>query len=496
MNRSLRQLFILSVIAGIGLLALQVYWMQQEWQSGKDILKRQADYSFQKAVDNELQARKDSLGRFLENLLSDTNFIAITTKYNTIEKIWMIRMYDPYNEKDFGTFINKSMPVGPTLLPGQKERIIKTYVTDNVKKSISSDIIFFYTQRFGKKWSEKFSELKLDTARLSQMFREQLGKNNIYSGFSIAYADTTQKAIVFDRSLIKLNSVAVNFSSVNDIDKKYVATPHVGSPFMVIIKRMWISLTSSLLLLLLTLYCLYRMYRTIIKQKQLNDIKNDFISNMTHELKTPIATITAAIDGLQYFNGLHDVSRTERYLNTSRNELQRLNDIVTKVLDLALYEKQVIELKKEHNSLREIFVEIISSLEMQGRKDFSYEMDIHESMIIYGDRTHLASVFHNLIENAFKYASKRLHLIISAVVNNNNISVEVKDNGPGMEEKYLPYIFDKFYRVPSRNESNIKGFGLGLFYVSCIVKQHSGDITVRSKKGEGTIFTVVLPVSN
>jgi two-component system phosphate regulon sensor histidine kinase PhoR len=493
MKQQLRQLFILSLISSIGLLCLQVYWIKEEWKSGKDILKRQVDYAFQQAVTKEWKQRKDTLTAYLESFLSDTSFIGIGTRYNQKEKMWMITMYDPTNPADYSSWSTEQIPVGEKLLPGQKEKIIEKYISSNIRHNVSSDVIFYYTQRFGKSWKKKQGEMELDTGLVNKLFKDELQSNNINTKFSIRYRDTTVKANLAKEkiSAVYSDEVEVNYTTINDYEKKYKAFASVESPGFVLFRRMWLAIFSSVVLLGLTLFCLYRMYRTIMRQKQLDELKNDFISNMTHELKTPIATVSAAIDGLQYYDGLEDQQRTQRYLNTSRTELKKLDEMLSNVLALSVSENLDRDLRKERFNLKEFLEKLLASFAIQ--PSFSWQLDIDPSQKIYGSKEKLASVFQNIIENSIKYGKGEVVISINAKQVADKLVIEISDNGPGIDPVHLPHIFDKFYRVPS-NSSSVKGFGLGLYYVSRIISAHHGSVDV--KTDQGLSFIIQLPLKD
>jgi signal transduction histidine kinase len=403
----------------------------------------------------------------------------------------MITMYDPQNPSDYSSWSSKIIKVGEKLLPGQKEQIIDKYISDNIRKNVADDVIFFYTQRFGKTWTKKHAEMNLDTGLVNKFFTNELLRNDITTGFTIRYRDTTiQKEPARARiSAVYSSELPVNYLTLNDYEKKYKAFAMVESPVFVLLKRMWLAILSSVVLLGLTLFCLYRMYKTIIKQKQLDELKNDFISNMTHELKTPIATVTAAIDGLQYYDALNDKQRTQRYLNTSRDELRKLDEMVSKVLSLSVTENLNRNLEKESFYLREFLEKLLSSFSIQ--PSLSWQLEIDPSLKVYGDREKLVSVFQNIVENSIKYSGGNVVVDIKARETGGKLIIDIKDNGPGIDDACLPLIFNKFYRVSSWSEE-VKGFGLGLYYVAQIISAHNGSIEANNKSGLG--FLIQLPL--
>ncbi|MET0462134.1 MAG: HAMP domain-containing sensor histidine kinase [Chitinophagaceae bacterium] len=490
MNNRLRQLFLMAVLAGAGLLCLQVYWIYKEWTRSKDILQREVDYSFQQSVDKEWGRRKDTMSAYLSDFLHDTNFVKFGTKFNEKEKTWMTILYDPENPKDYFAWSNKSFPVSAHLSDEEREGVIDRFVGENLRKSIASDVIFFYTQRFGKVWTKKHDDLALDTSLMKSLFKKELDQYNIGVAFSIEYVDTIRNELVGKKGTdLYTKPIGVQFSRMNDYEKRYVAQATVKDPGIVILKRLWLIGIGSLLLLALTFWCLFRMYRTIIRQKQLDELKDDFISNMTHELKTPIATVGAAIDGLQFYDALNDKERTKRYLDISRKELNRLDQMVSKALELSIEQNISGHLVKERFALRPFLEQWLSSFDVQS--GFVWEISIDEELKIYADKEKLAAVFQNMIENAIKYGGKNTMMYFAAEKEGNFMKIKIRDNGPGIDKMYLPYIFNKFYRVPGAGD--VKGFGLGLYRVAGIIRAHGG--TVMAENAEGLSFVISLPLS-
>lgn len=493
MKNHFRRLFLFAVLASAGLLCLQVYWIVREWNRSEDILQREVDYSFQQAIDREWVVRKDTLTSYLSSFLHDTNFVQFQTQFNKKDSTWMVRMIDTRNAKDFSSWSNPRLGLNGPLTPQQRDFVIKNFVEDNVRKSIASDVIFFYTQRFGKVWTDKYHALKLDTACVSKFFKEELIQNDVSNAFSIAYADTSLEQQLPQKGdgFLQSKKLLVNYTQVNDFDKKYMAQATVDSPRIVLLKRMWLMISGSFILLGFTFFALYKMYKTIIRQKQLDELKDDFISNMTHELKTPIATVTAAIDGLQYYDALEDKQRTKRYLDTSRKELQRLDELVSKVLELSIDQRMNAQLRKEKFSLKDFLEQLLSSFSLQS--SLEWDLAMRDDVKIYGDKQQLLSVFQNLTENAIKYGNGSTKLSIDASEEEGQVKIIFRDNGPGVDAAFLPDIFNKFYRV-RKGEQKVKGFGLGLFHVQTIITAHGGSI--KAESSDGLTFIINLPLQD
>lgn len=236
-------------------------------------------------------------------------------------------------------------------------------------------------------------------------------------------------------------------------------------------------------------------YQSFRKQIRLTEIKNEFIRNMTHELKTPISTVSVAIEALQNFDALDNPERTQEYLAISQLELNRLTLLVDKVLRMSLFEQGEPEIKNEPLDFRGLVEEVLSAMKLQFEK---YRADVSLSLSgtdfsMRGDRLHLISVLYNLLENALKYSPTPPQISVHLAQSEQQLTLQVRDRGQGIPKEYLGRIFEKFFRVPTGNVHNVKGHGLGLNYVAGVVRLHQGNIEVESREGEGTAFTVTLP---
>lgn len=270
------------------------------------------------------------------------------------------------------------------------------------------------------------------------------------------------------------------------------------NPFTFITKRLALPILVSLLLIGITALSFIYLYKSLQAQHRLSVIKNDFISNITHELKTPIATVTVAVEALKNFGLIRDPEKTKEYLEISSSELQRLSLLVDKVLKLAMFENKGIDLNKESFDLRNLTQEILQTMKLQIEKQSAtVSFILHgNDFMVYADKLHITSVLYNLIDNALKYSNENPMLQVSIKQDNHRVELEIKDNGIGVAKEYQQKIFDKFFRVPMGDRHNIKGYGLGLSYVHQVIKKHGGEILVKSELGQGSAFTIYLPKEN
>jgi two-component system, OmpR family, phosphate regulon sensor histidine kinase PhoR len=239
-------------------------------------------------------------------------------------------------------------------------------------------------------------------------------------------------------------------------------------------------------------------YRSFLQQKYLIALKNDFISNVTHELKTPIATVGVAIEALNSFNALDNPSRTKEYLDISKSELNRLTLLVDKVLKMAVFEQGNPQLNIETFDLFDLTQGILSTLKLQFEKyDATVSLEKKgEDFSINADKTHITSVIYNLLDNALKYGGEKpvIHITLQSLIHQ-FFSFSVRDKGAGIPPQYQDKIFEKFFRIPTGDVHTTKGHGLGLSYIKSVIEQHKGKINVDSEEGKGCIFTFFLPLS-
>lgn len=267
------------------------------------------------------------------------------------------------------------------------------------------------------------------------------------------------------------------------------------NPFSYIIKKIGTPILVSVLLIAFTIASFVFLYRNLLAQRRLAEMKNEFISNITHELKTPIATVNVAIEALRNFDALQSPERTKEYLDISAAELQRLSLLVDKVLRLSMFENRETELNKQTIDLAQLAAEVIAGMKLQFNK-LNAAVNLTTAgadFFIHADRLHITSVIYNLLDNALKYSSNNPVITIHVTEDESNVIMMVTDNGIGIPAAYTDKVFDKFFRVPSNDRHNIKGYGLGLSYVYHIIQKHNGIITLASEEGKGSTFTVKLP---
>ncbi|MCU0448003.1 MAG: HAMP domain-containing histidine kinase [Microscillaceae bacterium] len=262
-----------------------------------------------------------------------------------------------------------------------------------------------------------------------------------------------------------------------------------------ILRNMWWMFGSSLLFIGVVLYCFFQAISTILRQKKTSEITTDFINNMTHELKTPISTVALACEALQDPDIKQLPNQHDRYLNIIKEENERLGRQVEKVLQIARLDKGDFKLKICEVNVHQIINQAIRNIAIQiESRGGTIETKLHATLpLIDADEVHLCNMIHNLLDNANKYSPEMPHITVKTENAPNGIYISIIDQGLGMAKEHLTKVFDKFYRIPTGNIHNVKGFGLGLSYVKTMVDAHHGHINVQSEPNKGSTFTIQLP---
>lgn len=254
-----------------------------------------------------------------------------------------------------------------------------------------------------------------------------------------------------------------------------------------------IILTSVLMLLVVGLVVIY-LLRTLFRQKTLEEIRMDFTHNITHELKTPIAVAYAANDALENFGAVDDAARRTKYLAVIRGQLTALADMVERILTMSREEREDFTLDCGRIPVSELLAPLVEKFRLRAAKPAEITVGVTPGeLTVFADSFHLSHAVGNLLDNALKYSGERVRVRISARREGTRVVLQVADDGIGIPRAAQSRIFDKFYRVPMGNLHNVKGFGLGLYYVRLIVEKHGGTVAVSSVEGRGTTFTLILP---
>ncbi len=266
-----------------------------------------------------------------------------------------------------------------------------------------------------------------------------------------------------------------------------------------VLKQMSGILATSFVILIILGFAFWILIRTILQQKTLEEMKSDFTNNITHELKTPIAVAYAANDALLNFNQADEKAKRDKYLRICQEQLQRLSGLVEQILSMSMERRKTFRLHPEPLSMESILEPLIEQHKLKAEKPVHITTDIEPAgLTLTADRTHFSNIISNLIDNAIKYSPEAAEVNIrcrqtASAGQGEFVEIAISDRGTGIAPEKQSHIFDKFYRVPTGNLHNVKGYGLGLFYVKTMTEKHGGSVTVKSEPGKGSTFTLRFP---
>jgi two-component system phosphate regulon sensor histidine kinase PhoR len=340
---------------------------------------------------------------------------------------------------------------------------------------------------------------KVNLARLRHVYALQLHQHGVDSA-AVLDTFTLASAKAAPKRQVRLARQATRFTQLtppvllSPMHELYVQA-RVPPPTHYVWQRLGGLLGGSALLLVLTSGCFVLVLHTMVAQRKLAEAKNDFINNMTHELKTPLTTVSAAVETLERFGLQADPQKVKTYFHISHTELRRLSDLVDKVLTMASKERHALVLHPEPVHPAELVQAAVHRHQLQVGKPVHFEIDMAPADVVQADRLHLDGVINNLIDNAIKYSNEQVTIGVRSRYTAGGWQLTVQDDGIGIASGYQVAVFDRFFRVPTGNLHTVKGFGLGLYYVRQVVERHGGRITVRSEPGRGSAFTLWLPAS-
>lgn len=346
--------------------------------------------------------------------------------------------------------------------------------------------------------SKMISKESLDT-----LIQKELLNRNITLNYDFWVSLAEKDSVVYIKAVNNINNAlpkntfkATLYNYViRDPGMLYISFPDKNS---LILSNMWATMASSAALLFVLIFIFAYTIYAIMKQKKISEMKTDFINNMTHEFKTPVATIMIASEALKDPEIVEDKARISRLAGIIYDENVRLGNHIERVLSIARLEKKELKLEENEVNLNDVIAAVVDSMGLQLQKrNAIVNLNLNaENSTIYGDELHLSNVIYNLVDNANKYSGEIPKINISTRNTAKNLIIEISDEGIGMTKDQTKRIFDQFYRVPTGNLHDVKGFGLGLNYVQDIVNQMGGAIKVHSEKDKGTVFEISLPLNH
>ncbi len=469
----------------LGVTCFQLFWLKQTYEQENKTLSLKTSAAFRDVIE-QLQISKFTLDSLLPGRVKLRQFRLAGD--DSIKQELTVALKEKKGMVSAINIISKKVKDSLIKSPGRPRKIIISKDRDFFDRQLewNDSLVKDLPEHdglFNMLYGVDSLQQPLTTGEIDTVLRKQFKKQNITVPFSV------EKVDVSIDSAHSPNIVSIGFVHPSNYFLK------LGNKFPYLLKQMITPILLSVLLLGIMIISFLLLYKNLLQQKRLTAIKNEFIGNITHELKTPLATVSVAIEAMKNFNALQNPERTKEYLDISSNELQRLSLLVDRVLSLSKYEKNEIKIKKENFDLVQLIGEVIDSMKLQFAKQGAI-VTFHktaDNFIIDADRHHISSVIYNLLDNALKYSNADPRISVQLIDHSQYFELKVTDNGIGIPAEYNKKIFEQFFRVPTGDTHNIKGYGLGLSYVNYIVKNHQGFVEVESELDKGSTFIIKLP---
>ena len=325
-----------------------------------------------------------------------------------------------------------------------------------------------------------------DMSVMDSVLNEHLSRRYIYPEFVAVEVVNGKDSVLFRNPKIPSHSEYDTFRIIINPNEDVYYKAYITPLTRHILSQM-IGVIVTIFLLMVAFAAAFRyLFRTVSRLRTIEEMKDDFVSNMTHELKTPISIAYAANDALLNYDTSNNPQKKTDYLTIAMKQLKHLGELVETILAVSMERRKTMTLKQEIINLPQLVEEIVEAQRMRADKNIAIEVCSEVDVKVTADKSHLSNVINNLIDNAIKYSGESVAINILFTP----FSLEIADNGIGIAPKNLPFIFDKFYRVPHGNRQDVHGYGIGLYYVKHIVEKMGWNISVKSKEGSGSIFKI------
>ena len=470
----------------IGLtIAVQFYWNYKEYQQNKKNLVGKVQLSLDNAVEDYYAnlTRSGFITMTSPDSINpnkiDSIFVKTKSRRELRKKIDSTLQFIAQKDSNKVFFLGGWRSNNPNLVNPHRQRFPK-----NLDSIISKIVV-------------SFSRDSLNLESLNNHLQTELKRNKIDVNYALKF--DYYKWIKNDSFASR--TISYNF---NEFPKKHLTTVSKShylpqqtnlellftNETETLLKDSLVSIFLSLLLSASIILSILYLLKTIYKQKQLAEVKNDLISNITHEFKTPIATIATALEAMKNFNALNDKVKSQKYISIANNQVLKLNEMVEKILESATLNQEDLVLEKEPVDLVELINTVIEKYKfINSNKTFKFSHNI-DSKILNIDKFHFENALGNIVDNSIKYGGDLI--TIDLIHNENNVELNFSDSGNGISKAQKDKVFEQFYRIPTGNTHDVKGFGIGLFYTKNIIEKHDGSISINYDHTNKTIINIKL----
>ncbi|GGD15023.1 sensor histidine kinase [Hyunsoonleella pacifica] len=509
-DKKYKYLLYIIVTVILAIISLQGYWNYKNYTLNKQQLITDVQTSLDKVVDDYYTnlAQKTTLGL----TFNDSTQKDVLKKRGILEHITKSIDKNNSNFKGLdslkldsidGITVIKGLKADSLLLKTRENRLPFWHKdsTKNFNKLYLSSSIDEKIKTLTSKVFISISNDSLDVKKVDSLLRLNLSGKKIDLNYTLNYNKPLKRFSNFfdpkqNTKEVKTDAIAAD-SNLLSVTSKSTFLPkgsslsvHFENVNWMAFKKGLSAILISMLLILAVIGCLFFLLKIIKEQKQLAEVKNDLISNITHEFKTPIATIGVALESISNFNVIEDKEKTKKYVNMSSNQLSKLNIMVEKLLETATLDSESLSFNKEPLNISHLLNTMVNRYKTH-HKNKIFNLNLHaEKAFINVDTFHFENAVNNILDNAVKYGGNIISVNLSQ--KNNHVEINISDNGNSLNNENKNRIFEKFYRVPKGNTHNIKGYGIGLYYTKAIITKHSGSITLDLNKNL-TTFKISIP---
>lgn len=504
MNDS-RYKIILYIIVGviIGTIGIQVYWNFKNYSINKQQLVNEVQLSLDNAVETYYAnlAEKSTIGFAIE-ATSDDDILGRGGKFDSI--LSSIN----FQERGFKNMDSLRVSIDHTdgiqVFEGPKADSLLRALHGNHKENnhINKKIEYksFGNERPDSLTIDSFkiltskvifsmSQDSLNLRSLDSLVKQEIVRKNLDVDYGLILKTDSHKPEIINEYIVKEGSLFAESKSTF-LPPNSSLKIHFSNSIKEILKRILTGILLSILLVLVVISCLFYLLKIIKHQKQVAEVKNDFISNITHEFKTPISTIGVALESIKNFDVLSDEEKTKSYIDMSNMQLTKLNVMVEKLLETASLDSENLQLKKESFIINDFIQNLVNKHKLELKdKTLIFNNSVREVNANI-DAFHLENAINNIIDNAIKYGGDQIKVVLNS--NTIGFTITVSDNGTGLVKENKDKIFEKFYRVPKGNTHDVKGFGIGLYYAKKIIEKHDGAIHL-DFENQWTSFKITIP---
>jgi two-component system phosphate regulon sensor histidine kinase PhoR len=458
---------------------LQFYYSYTNYKVAEKVFKRDANEALQEAVDSAYAIRREIVIKEFVGWMGDTTFIKLSCKWNPVQKVtqFTIKEVNPLPNSSAQNTITMSVSdfakKRDTLDKEAKEFFI-AHMGGVVRDELKKGVVWFFTSGLGERLDKAYIKTPLKIELVAQQYKLALKRADIILPFSFNPKEKPKDEFVTDKVDISTSKAQrLIYASFKDTDAYLLG------------RLKWIIMT-SVLLMFITFGCFWYTLKTLFNQEKFSRLKDDFISNMTHEIHSPLSSVMITAEAMKEF----DMTKEERdsYADIIVHQSKKLSALADEILAGAKLEKKGITLE-DTIDLEGLLKDVVAIYKDKAAINYS-----GNTAIFKGNKSHFERAITNVVDNAIKYnEGENVKVEITTRTEDNEILLSIADNGPGIPDTYKIKVFDQFYRIPTGNIHNVKGYGLGLSYVKKVIQAHKGSITIKDNNPSGSIFVIRIP---